>query len=51
MFSVHSRMTTLLEHELHFFFFRSFREAGALIHYDFGLLDMSGFHGGSRAEL
>lgn len=50
MFSVHSRMITVLEHKLHFFS-RSFREAGALVHYDFAVLYVSGLHGGSRAIL
>lgn len=45
MFSVHSRMITVLEHKLHFFS-RSFREPGALVHYDFAVLYVSGLHGG-----
>lgn len=50
MFSVHSRMITVLEHK-RYFFSRSFREAGALVHYDFAVLYVSGLHGGSTAVL
>lgn len=48
MFFVRFRMRTVLEHSPHFIL-KFFQEVDVLIHSDFGLPYMEGFHGAYRA--